>query len=114
GGFQIDDDIVLLGIDDPAHSGDLDGEAGPAKSLDLNELLAADLVPLGFDFEKADTALVEDDQIGTTAPLAAWVSRHRPEHGGERPGRRLGEEPLRQEIERVVPGKNGIGGAKIS
>jgi len=113
GGLDIDDDIVLSGIDDPLDPGHLDAETGPAQTLDLHELLTPELVALRLQFNEAEPVLVEHDEIGKPAPVRPEIPGHFTEDGGQAASGSMIDEPPGPPEKGIIPGHEGIGDSGV-
>ena len=64
GCLDVDDDIRLLGIDDPLHAHHVGTKSGLAQLPQSEQLVAAQLVAFGLDFDEAQPGVVDDHHVG--------------------------------------------------
>lgn len=79
--FNIDDDVVLFGIEREIDTRDMCGNAHIGELAETGELIAPDHIAFGLYFSEGDGALMLDHEIGETVAHGAVIVTHEPQDG---------------------------------
>ena len=63
GRLDINDDVRLVGVEDPAYADDVCAEPGITQLLLTQQLVGSKLIALGFDLDEAHTVIVNNHQV---------------------------------------------------
>src|SRR5580698_7438741 len=101
GGFDVDDNIILLRIEPEIDAGDLGFYAGVTKLLQARELVAANDIPFRLYLNKGDGIILLCHKVGETVPHRLVVLTHEAEDCGDSARAGAEQRPQRVHVDAI-------------
>ncbi len=111
GRFHVDDDVFLPRVERPADAHDVGAQAGGAQLFDAQQLVATQLVALGFHFDEARASIVEHQQVRVTVARSLEIPAEAREHLPQRFSALLLQQREQRIDDAAAPAEHAVGRA---